>query len=105
MGQNADGKLLESGAFLTTFPAVNPPESSEEILPWKKLTAKAVHDMRTPLSSLRTSVEILKMISHDPEKTARVISLLENQVEELSQQMERLVKDPASFVVADKRPF
>jgi K+-sensing histidine kinase KdpD len=78
---------------------VNPPETSDETLPWKAIAAKAVHDMRTPLSSLRTSIEILKMISADPEKSAKVISLLENQVEVLSRQMERLVEDPASFAV------
>ena len=54
--------------------------------------------MRTPLSSLRTAVEILKMTADGTDQSRRLISMLEKQTDELAQQMERLVSDPASFV-------
>lgn len=77
---------------------VNTPENpQEEPLPWKQIVAKAVHDMRTPLSSMVTTLEILRLLPADREKSLKMISLLDRQVEELSRQLETLVTDPAAF--------
>ena len=73
-----------------------PPNPSND-LPWSQLISKAVHDMRTPLSAMRTTIEILKLTSQDTGKSAKLIDLLEKQIDELSGQLTNLVNDPASF--------
>lgn len=46
---------------------------------------------------MRTAVEILKMTADDTDQSRRLISMLEKQIGELTEQLERLVNDPASF--------
>ncbi|MEO5716528.1 MAG: histidine kinase dimerization/phospho-acceptor domain-containing protein [Luteolibacter sp.] len=69
-----------------------------ELFPWKQVVAKSVHDMRTPLSCIRTTVEVLRMISAGSEKHGRLIAILDKQVDELSSQMETLLKNPDAFL-------
>lgn len=52
---------------------------------------QAVHDIRTPLSAMKTSVAILKMISSDPEKSARLVQMMDKQVDDISEKLEKLV--------------
>lgn len=77
----------------------------EEDLPWKQIVAKAVHDMRTPLSSMVTTLEILRLLPADREKSLKMIGLLDRQVEELSRQLEALVANPSAYLPpAEQRP-
>jgi K+-sensing histidine kinase KdpD len=73
----------------------------EESLPWKQIVEQAVHDMRTPLSCMRTTVEILRMISADSEPHGKMVGSLNLQIDELASHMESLLKNPVSFT---KRP-
>lgn len=72
--------------------------AQEEALPWKQIVGKAVHDMRTPLSSMVTTLEILRLLPADREKSLKMIGLLDRQVEELSRQLETLVANPSAFL-------
>jgi signal transduction histidine kinase len=64
---------------------------------WQELVAKAVHDMRTPLSGMKTAIEVLRLAQGDPDKVARIISMMERQATELAGLLERLAKDPESY--------
>jgi len=72
--------------------------SPEDLLPWKKIIPKAVHDMKTPLSSMRVTLEILRMTSADAEAHGKLIVMLEKQVNELAEQLDTLVTDPAAIL-------
>lgn len=72
------------------------PPSPTEGLPWEALVTSAVHDMRTPLSSIFTTIEILKLLEPS-EKALVLLGKLEQQSRELSDQLERLVRDPLSY--------
>jgi len=74
-------------------------------LPWKKIVTTAVHDIRTPLSSLRTSVEILKMNRLDDEQTRKLMTMMNRQIEAISNQLEALVNRPDSFLDSVRVPY
>lgn len=57
----------------------------------------AVHDMRTPLSSMRTTLEIVRMLNGQSERTAGLVDKLDKQVLEIAAHLERLQKDPGSY--------
>ncbi len=63
-----------------------------EILP------KAVHDMKTPLSTMRVTLEVLRMTCGDSEDLGKLIAMLENQVNELTGQLDTLATDPAAVL-------
>ncbi|MEO7099803.1 MAG: hypothetical protein ABI162_10615 [Luteolibacter sp.] len=67
-------------------------------LPWPEIVAKAVHDMSSPLSCMRTSVEILRMISPDSENHRKLIETFDSQINELAGQLEMLRKRPEAFL-------
>jgi signal transduction histidine kinase len=74
------------------------PSSCE--LPWPLVVRQAVHDMRTPVSSILTAAAVLRQLhgqkpSPDVE---RILSLLERQVETLSGQLQRLSESPESYL-------
>ncbi|GEM_PF-1404966 len=73
------------------------PAGSDE-LPWKKIIKCAVHEIRSPLSSLRTSVEILKMNRLDDEQSQKVMTMMNRQIEAISDQLEALVARPRTFL-------
>lgn len=73
------------------------PANGEE-LPWKKIVASAAHEIRTPLSSLRTSVEILKMNRLDEEQGQKLMTTMIRQIESISGYLDLLVTSPATFI-------
>ncbi len=78
----------------------------DETMPWKQIVAQAVHDMRSPLSSMVTTIEILRMLSTDSDRSGKMIGMLERQVEQLSKQLETLVNHPEAFARhVEPRPF
>ncbi len=68
-------------------------------MPWKQIVAKAVHDMRTPLSCMRTTVEILRLLPTDSDQRRGVIGSLETQIDLIARQLELLMASPESFLV------
>lgn len=74
-------------------------------LPWEKIIRQAVHDMRTPLSSLLTTVAVLRQLqatSTVPAQWERMIDLLERQVQTISGQLIRLHESPESYLKAEE---
>jgi signal transduction histidine kinase len=66
-------------------------------LPWEEIVSVAVHDMRTPLSSMRTTLEIIRMLNSQCDRTSGLVEKLDRQVLELAGHLERLQNDPASY--------
>jgi hypothetical protein len=78
---------------------MDPPDSdSIEDNPWKKIVSSAVHEIRTPLSSPYTSIEILKMNRLDPEKAHQLLLLMNRQIDFIPVHLDALVNEPASFL-------
>ena len=75
----------------------SPPNQAS--LPWEELVAKAVHDMRSPLSTMSTTLAVLRMALADPAKAEKLMGILERQTRDLTEQLDRLVNDPGSFAV------
>lgn len=83
-----------------------PPDSDSVTLPWEKIVRQAVHDMRTPLSSMLTTVAVLRQLqatSTVPPQWERMIGMLERQVETLSGQLVRLQESPDSYLKIEGR--
>lgn len=76
---------------------------AEQVPPWEQMVLKAVHDLRTPLSSMRTTIEVLRMLQAPSEKSAKLLGMLERQVLEISEGLERLATDPQSFLRAARK--
>lgn len=72
-------------------------ESSSGDLPWEEILEVAVHDMRTPLSSMRTTLEIIRMLNSQCDRTSGLIDKMDRHVLELASQLDRLRNDPGSF--------
>jgi hypothetical protein len=81
---------------------VSQPSNTDPIaLPWEKVVRQAVHDMRTPLSSMLTTVAVLRQLqatSTVPAQWERMIDLLERQVQTISGQLVRLQDSPESYL-------
>lgn len=78
---------------------MNSPEIlSNDALPWKQIVAKAVHDIRTPLSTMHTTLEILRILPAGSSEHGRIIGILETQVNDIAGQLEILIADPESFL-------
>lgn len=76
-------------------------DSDPVALPWEQIVRQAVHDMRTPLSSMLTTVAVLRQLqttSTVPPQWERMIDLLERQVQTLSGQLVCLHDAPESFL-------
>lgn len=82
---------------------VNTQSQQEEEIAWDKIVPKAVHDMRTPLSAMKTTLEVMRMAGSDPDKVAKLLAMLERQANEITALSDRLLKDPGSF--AEKSPL
>lgn len=74
------------------------PVNPTDDLSWREIISHAVHDLWTPLSAMRTSLEILRLAGSDPETAAKMIGLLEAQIDALSAQLVTLRDDPGSFL-------
>jgi signal transduction histidine kinase len=75
-------------------------------LPWEKIVGQAVHDMRTPLSSMLTTVAVLRQLqatSTVPPQWERMTDLLERLIQTLSGQLARLHESPESYVKNEER--
>jgi K+-sensing histidine kinase KdpD len=73
-------------------------ENDEEALRWNEIVASAVHDIRTPLSAMLTVLEMLKEFHAGSDRSAKLVSMMDRQVTEISGQLERLLHDPGSFL-------
>ena len=72
---------LERGFHRSHAVAVSTLENTpEEPLPWKEIIAHAAHDMRTPLSCMSTTLEVLRMLNSSSEQDTRMIEILEKHV-------------------------
>lgn len=71
--------------------------TTTDSIPWQEVVTKAVHDMRTPLSGMKTAIEVMRLAQGDPDKVSRVIAMMERQATELTGLLERLAKDPESY--------
>ena len=83
-----------------------PSDTDPVTLPWDKIVRQAVHDMRTPLSSMLTTVAVLRQLqssSSVPQQWERMIDMLERQVQTLSGQLVRLHESPESYLSAEER--
>lgn len=76
---------------------VNDAPPAQASLPWEELIAKAVHDMRSPLSTMNTTLAVLRMAISDPVKAEKLIGILERQSADLTEQLNRLLNDPGSY--------
>lgn len=65
---------------------------------WDEILTNAVHDLRTPLSAMLTALEMLNEVSDGSERSAKLIALMRRQISEISSQLERLLRDPSSFL-------
>ncbi|RYD78682.1 MAG: hypothetical protein EOP84_13955 [Verrucomicrobiaceae bacterium] len=65
-------------------------DSSDTQPPLKAIVAKSVHDMKTPLSCMRTTVEILRLTAGDADRQAKAIGILDAQINELNGILENL---------------
>ena len=82
--------------------ALNTSKTATDEPPWEKIVERAVHDMRTPLSCMRTSLELLRMLPAGSEKHAKVLGILNAQLDLLGGQMEALLARPESFLFSEK---
>lgn len=79
----------------------HPSDTDPIALPWEQIVRQAVHDMRTPLSSMLTTVAVLRQLqanSSGPQQWERMIDMLERQVQTLSGQLVRLNESPESYM-------
>jgi nitrogen-specific signal transduction histidine kinase len=65
---------------------------------WKNIVKAAVHEIRNPLSSLRTSVEILKMNRLDQKQSQKLMAMMNRQIESISGHLDTLANHPATFL-------
>lgn len=66
-------------------------------LPWEEIVRQAVHDMRSPVSSMRTAVEILRLTITTSEKNDRLLGMVDKQLDLLTTQLAMLMDDPEAF--------
>lgn len=76
----------------------SPEPDSHDEFPWEEIVKIASHEIRTPLSSLRTSVEILRMNRLDTERTEKLLTMMNRQIEAISEQLDTLVNRPNTFL-------
>jgi hypothetical protein len=58
---------------------------------WSDYLTKAVHDMRSPLSSMRVALEVMSVTGGDPERRVKLVEILNSNVDELAHQLEALM--------------
>ena len=77
---------------------MNQSDDAPQIPPgWNEILQSAVHDIRNPLSSILAALEILRHSKEGSEQAAKAIEIVDRQVTVVSEQLERLLRDPASF--------
>jgi nitrogen-specific signal transduction histidine kinase len=81
---------VSSGLMETDNPNKNP-------LPWDEVVKTAVHEMRNPLSSMRTAVEILRRSHAAVENHDRVLGMMDNQLDLLAEQLTTLLENPRAY--------
>ncbi|MEK7952266.1 histidine kinase dimerization/phospho-acceptor domain-containing protein [Luteolibacter soli] len=82
-----------------------PSDTDPVTIPWEKIVRQAVHDMRTPLSSMLTTVAVLRQLQGNaaaPPQWERMIDLLERQVQTLSAQLVQLHESPESYLKVEE---
>ncbi|MCU0748456.1 MAG: hypothetical protein MUF13_02810 [Akkermansiaceae bacterium] len=70
----------------------------ESEVPWPAVVARAVHDMRSPLSTMGTSLELLRMLPPDSDKRSRIMQILDEQVAEMTMLLNQLSTHPQAFL-------
>jgi nitrogen-specific signal transduction histidine kinase len=76
--------------------------AGEAPMPWKQIIGSAAHDMRTPLSCMRTSVEVMRMLATSEQDT-RMMDILEKQIDTLVEQVDDLVNNPQAYMPGGSR--
>ena len=77
---------------------MNQSKDAPQIPPgWNEILQPAVHDIRNPLSSILATLEILRHLTEGSEQGAKAIEIVDRQVTVISDQLERLLRDPESF--------
>lgn len=90
--------FLDPPAWLSNSSGVMEDEDSRAAtLPWEEIVRKAVHDMRSPLTSMRMAVEVLRLTVPETEASIRLLEMLNRQMDLLTDQMKALAENPASF--------
>ena len=69
-----------------------------------KAVATFAHDLRTPLSSIRTGIEVLRLSLGDPHQTEKIIEMLERQTLEMARLLEGLVATGSPAAVGHTLP-
>lgn len=67
-------------------------------VPWPAVVSRAVHDMRSPLSTIGTSLELLRMLPPDSDKRSRIMQILDEQVAEMTMLLNQLSSHPHAFL-------
>lgn len=75
-----------------------PAPSFEEPLPWERIIARSTHDMKTPLSSIRVTLEVLRMTCAGSEAHLTLLAMIDSQVNDLARQVDTLATDPAAVI-------
>jgi hypothetical protein len=77
---------------------VNQSDDAPQLPPgWNEILQSAVHDIRNQLSSILATLEILRHLTEGSDQAAKVIEIVDRQVTVISDQLERLLRDPESF--------
>lgn len=76
----------------------NSENTGEGPLPWKEIIGNAAHDMRTPLSCMRTTLEVLRLLNSSSEQNTQMIEILEKQIDSLAGQVNALVENPTTYL-------
>lgn len=76
----------------------------EKDILWKKIVSTAAHEIRTPLSSLQTPIEILRMNRLDAEQAGKLMTMMNRQIEAISDQLDTLVNRPGTYLQSPPPP-
>jgi len=76
----------------------SPDHAADGDFPWKRVVKTAVHEIRTPLSALCTSIEILKMDRLDTEQAHKMLMMMNLQIDAISGELDTLLNQPAAYL-------
>jgi hypothetical protein len=74
---------------------------------WQQFLTRSIHDMRTPLSSMRVALEVMRVTGDDAEARRKLLGILNSNVDELAEMLEIFLKElpgfgPPSFAKVDR---
>ena len=80
------------------------PEVSDHEARHASTLATFAHDVRTPLSSIRTGIQVLKLSLGDPQQAEKIIAMLERQTVEIARLLEGLMTSGSLAAENDAPP-